>query len=117
MSNLHWGSDMTSDQHSVAAEERLDSSRDRQVSFRIPLALDQRLDALVDRALDAGERTNRRELLAAILFTAGQDGDELGALLKRYRRATVREAMLDQDTGNLIEFRRRAPGPRPRANA
>ena len=107
---------MMSDQHPVGAAERLDNSRDRQVSFRIPLALDQRLDALVDRAIDAGERTNRRELLAAIVFAAGHSGEELGALLRSYRKATVREAVLDQDTGNLIEFRRRAPGPRPRGS-
>lgn len=110
---------MAGERHSVQADERLDASRDRQVSFRLPMALDQRLDALVDRALEAGERTNRRELLSALLLQAAHDGDELGALLRDFRRATVRDALLDQDATtddtNVVEFVRRAPGPRSRS--
>lgn len=44
---------MTQDRHPVGRGQRLDGSPDRQVSFRLPLAVDQRLDALVERAVDA----------------------------------------------------------------
>ena len=115
MSNVHLGTDMSDDRHSVQADERLATSRDRQVSFRLPMALDQRLDALVDRAVDAGERTNRREILSAILYAAAYDGNELGELLRTYRRAQVREAILDLDAENVVEFARHAPGPRSKA--
>lgn len=95
--------------------ERLDTSRDRQVSFRLPLAIDQRLDALAQRAVVAGERTNRRELLSAILFAVDDDGETLGGLLRSYRCATVRDALLDVTTDdNVISFVRHSPGPRIR---
>lgn len=102
---------MTEKQH---PEERLDASRDRQVSFRMPLALDQRLDALVQRAIDAGERTNRREVLSALLLATDLNGDGLGETLRAYRRATVSVAVLDVPEGNVISFQRHAPGPRVR---
>lgn len=94
--------------------ERLDNSRDRQVSFRLPLALDQRLDALAQRAVDAGERTNRREILSALLFSANHDGEALGVMLRAYRRAAVRDAVLDLPIDNVLDFKRHAPGPRIR---
>ena len=105
---------MEEHRRAIPASERLDGSRDRQVSFRIPLALDQRLDALVQRAEDAGERTNRRELLAALLYAVDLSGDNLGDALRAYRRATVRDAVLDVDVENIVEFARHAPGPRTR---
>lgn len=106
---------MAEGRHPVGADQRLDGSPDRQVSFRIPLALDQRLDALVERAVDAGERTNRREVLSALLFAAQANGEDLGALLRKYRRASVGDAVLDvQADDNVIAFARHQPGPRAR---
>jgi hypothetical protein len=70
----------------VDRAERIVASRDKQVGLRLPLAIDQRLDALMARAIDAGERTTRRELLAAVILAAEPTGDELGVLLKNYRR-------------------------------
>lgn len=106
---------MTEDRHPVGKDLRLDGSPDRQVSLRIPLALDQRLDALVDRAVESGERTNRREVLSALLYAADGDGDSLGDLLRRYRRASVGDAVLDVETDeNVIAFARHHPGPRTR---
>jgi hypothetical protein len=88
--------------------------RDGQMSFRLPLALDQRLDVLVGRADAVGERTNRREVLAALLFAADMDGEQLGDTIRRYRRATVRDAVLDVPAGKVLDFKRHAPGPRAR---
>ena len=96
---------------------RLTHAKDRQFGFRWPLALDQRLDDLVERATDAGEKTNRRELLAALLLDAAYDGEDLGRLLRRYRTSSVRDAMLvpgEGVDGDVIEFPRHKPGPRIR---
>lgn len=107
---------MTRDRHSVPLDARLCSSQDRQVGLRWPVALDRRLDDLLDRAEDAGERTNRRELIAALLLAAEYDGDELRELLRTYRTALVRDAPLatDVEDGNVLKFEPPSPGPRPR---
>lgn len=104
---------MAESRHPVGADLRLDGSPDRQVSFRIPLALDQRLDALVERAVEAGERTNRREVLSALLFAAQADGQQLGTILRTYRRASVGDAVLDvQPDDNVLAFARLAVSTR-----
>jgi hypothetical protein len=105
---------MTRERHSVNPEERLRDSADKQVSIRWPIALDQRLDDLLDRADAVGENTNRRELLAALLFDADPSGDELRDLLQRYRTALVREAPLGdvEVKGDVLLFRKHRPGPR-----
>lgn len=95
----------------VDGAERLVASRDKQVGLRLPLAIDQRLDALMARAVDAGERTTRRELLAAIILEAEHTGDELGLLLKKYRRAKVADAILDAEPTNVAYISHK-PGPR-----
>jgi hypothetical protein len=95
----------------IDPHERLASSRDRQVGLRFPFAIDQRLDALLGRAVDAGERTTRRELLAAIILSIELSGDDLGALLRTYRRANVRDALLDAHQDN-VTYLSHKPGPR-----
>jgi hypothetical protein len=95
----------------VDRAERIITSRDKQVGLRLPLAIDQRLDALMGRAIDAGERTTRRELVAAIILAAEPNGDEVGRLLKNYRRATVGDALLDVEPTNVAYISHK-PGPR-----
>jgi hypothetical protein len=88
---------------------------DRQFGFRWPVALDRRLDQLVERANGAGERTNRRELLAALLLNADFTGEELSQLVRTFRLATVGDAVLRAGGGaddNVIEFLHHRPGPR-----
>lgn len=97
---------------SEGADTRLVASKDRQLGFRWPLALDQRLDALVERANDAGEKANRREVLAALLLAADPSGEQLGAMLRAFRTATVAEAILDADIATVFEFPVHKPGPR-----
>ena len=98
--------------HTVETAALLRESRDKQVGLRMPLAVDQRLDALVARATAAGERTTRRELLAAILCGTDLDGRELGEALRRFRTMTVGEAILDVDIENVVELVSHTPGPR-----
>lgn len=91
--------------------ERLIASRDRQVGLRLPLAIDQRIDALLARAVDAGERTTRRELLAAIILATELSGDGISLLLKTYRRANVGDALLDTNR-DKVRYLNHKPGPR-----
>jgi hypothetical protein len=95
----------------IDPDERLVASRDRQVGLRLPFAIDQRLDALLARAVEAGERTTRRELLAAIILSTELSGDDLGGLLRAYRRANVRDALLDARQDN-VAYLSHKPGPR-----
>ena len=93
--------------------ERLIDSRDRQVGLRLPLAVDQRIDALIRRATDAGERTNRRELIAAILADSDLTGEQLGTLLRSFRTAKVRDVLLDVDAASdVLHLVSHKPGPR-----
>ncbi|EIU07583.1 hypothetical protein MA5S0422_0058 [Mycobacteroides abscessus 5S-0422] len=102
------------DDVAVERHELVINSRDKQVGLRLPLAVDQRIDALMSRATEAGERTNRKELIAALLATADMTGEELGNLLRRYRRSKVAEVLLDLDSSaDVIPLVAHKPGPRP----
>lgn len=95
----------------VDRAERIVTSRDKQVGLRLPLAIDQRLDALLARAVEAGERTTRRELLAAIVLAVESSGEDLGQMLRAYRRATVGDALMDVEPSNVAYINHK-PGPR-----
>lgn len=107
---------MAETRHSVDATELLRLSRDRQVSLRLPLALDQRLDALVERATKAGERTTRAELLQALILDCDLDGIDVGNRLRQLRTATCGDAVLDHTMSrdNVLQFSAHKPGPRTR---
>lgn len=107
---------MAEETHHLSRSEKLVASKDRQANVRWPIALDDRLDGLVRRANEAGDRTNRRELLAALLFGADFTGDALRELLTSYRTATVGQALLgsgdDDEHGDVVAFQSHRPGPR-----
>lgn len=102
------------DDIAVDRHENVLRSRDKQVGLRIPVAVDQRIDALLARATAAGERTNRKELVAALLANADLSGEELGQLLRRYRTSKVGEVLLDLDDSGttVIHLVAQKPGPR-----
>lgn len=88
-------------------------------SFVLPAAIHERLDWLVAAAVRAGEdrRLSRTEVVAALVATAGQDGDALRGALHAYRTATVRDLLLEEhaDVGeNVVALNARRPGPRSR---
>ena len=105
---------MTSDRrHSVPLGENLSRSRDRQVGMRLPIALDQKLDHLLAAAVGAGERTNRKELVAALIATCELDGAALGEVLRRYRTMTVRDALPESPSdAKVVRLGAQKPGPR-----
>jgi len=80
-----------------------------------PLPADRRLDQLVAAANDAGAGTRRNELVAAIVAAAEPNGDLLLQLVLRWRRALVRDVVLDVDPeANLVYLPRYGPGRRKR---
>ncbi len=85
------------------------------VGLSFPLPISDRLDALVSLAEASGERTNRKELVAALILSAPSEGPELAQRLRSYRQASAGDAVLDgQETSAVLTIARRRPGPRPR---
>jgi hypothetical protein len=80
-----------------------------------PRAIDAYLDSLVAVAEAVNERTNRRELLAAIVLAVKPDGTRLARILREYRGATVADITSDAEAeGDFAVFERHRPGPRHR---
>jgi hypothetical protein len=92
----------------------LEDVKDKGTSLRWPVPIDHRLDLLVK--LGRGERTNRTELLASLVLTAPESAEELSQIIRRYRSAKVRNALVGEGReGEVISIARpRKPGPRPR---
>jgi hypothetical protein len=97
---------------------RLVDQRESNLGVLVPLPISERLEALTEALDRAGHgRVARKELVGALLLAATQDTAELAELLRRYRVAKVRNAVVGQvPPGRLITFPQRAPGPRPRAS-
>jgi hypothetical protein len=103
--------------HSLHVGDRLRESADRGVSFRWPVAIDERLDALSARAREVGQIVSRRELIAALVFGVDLSAEEISDLVRRYRISTVGDALLDHigvNADNVVEFAQHRPGPRVR---
>ena len=85
---------------------------ERRVGLALPAVLSERLDELVTIIEASGERTSRKELLGALLLAAPSNGRALARVVKEYRMATVRSAMVR--SADSFTSHPRAPGPRPR---
>jgi hypothetical protein len=97
---------------SLDADSRVRDNPERQTTVAWPLPVDVRLDRLLDQATEAGERTSRRELLAALVATCDLTDAELSEMLRRYRTATVRQILPIPDGENVLPFTKQPPGPR-----
>lgn len=94
-------------------DQRVDESPRRNCGVAWPLAVDARLEELVRRANAAGERTNRRELLSAIVCAFDPEPDEFSSVLRAYRTMTVAQvALTEPDADNVVHIKRFGPGPR-----
>lgn len=97
------------------ADQRLDRCEAKGAAITWPIPLDGLLDQLVSAADEAGQKTTRKELAAAILLAAPRDGEALATLVTEYRKATVARVLPEVVSGdNVIPFQIQRPGPRRR---
>jgi hypothetical protein len=71
----------------------------------LPLAVDARLEDLLRRAQEEGSRTSRSEIVAALVWGTDLGGDELGVVIRDYRRSIQKTPDPAPAT--------HGPGPRP----
>lgn len=62
-----------------------------QSSIHWPAPVDARLNQLVDLAVLAGERLSKADLVGALVAAAPDDGEQLGLIVRRYRRTRAGE--------------------------
>ena len=87
-----------------------------QSSVYWPAPIDQRLNDLVALAERSGERLSKADLLGALVLSAPDDGEELGVLVRSYRRSATRDVIGSRDTDAVVSLEARRPGRR-RASA
>lgn len=99
----------------IAPKERLLDCPEMDVGLALPLPVTRRLDLLTRRLDEAGDRGYRKELIAALILAAPEDGAELADLLRRYRTALARDAAVKGSAAAaVLEGERPAPGRRRR---
>lgn len=99
----------------IPADAPLQGLPERNVGLALSDPVSARLDALVALAEAAGERTNRKELVAALIVGTDTESGHLVALVRRYRSALARDTLLTPDDAPpVLIFPRRSPGPRRR---
>ncbi len=82
-------------------------------SITWPLPADRRLDQLVQLANDAGAATHRNELTAALVAAASPDSEGLLQLILSWRRAVVKDVVVDVPAdAEVIFLPRYGPGRR-----
>jgi hypothetical protein len=96
-------------------EARLTSCEEQSITIGLPGPLNERLDSLVDLADDEGAKTNRKELVAALILAASESASELANAVIALRKAKVRDAAVVGDLAAVLKFQRHQPGPRRRA--
>src|SRR5436189_194511 len=99
-------------QHQVAirGSDRLSRVPERAVGVSFPLPVSARLDGLVGQVEAAGNRTSRKELLAALVLAAADDPDSLDDLVRSYRRARVVDAGLAAGEDEVVTLAANVPG-------
>jgi hypothetical protein len=99
----------------IPSDSPLRDAPEEGIGVTVPAPLSDRINALVDLLDAAGERTSRKELIAALILAARPLSDELANTLRAYRRASVRDALVEPDrAGETVQLAPRRPGPRPR---
>lgn len=99
---------------SLAWDETAVRTSARNRTFMLPDVVSERLDALVEHLDVVAVRTNRAELVGALLLDTKADTQHLEQLLRRYRLASVADAHLGDQHGERLQLHAPAPGPRPR---
>ena len=82
----------------LGADLKASTAVTKQAGLTWPVPADRRLDQLVELANDAGAKTHRNELAAAIVTAAEADGDVLLQLVLDWRRSKVRDVIVNPAT-------------------
>ena len=86
-----------------------------QINVSVPAPLNARLDALVELANQAGENTNRKEVVSALLLSAPESGNAIADHVRAFRQAAANDAAVPgYDESEFLHPRKQGPGPRPR---
>jgi hypothetical protein len=102
-------------QRRISAGTPLRECPEGKLGLAVPLPLSDRLDALVAIAETDGDRTNRKEVVASLIYGAKPESADLLAILRNYRQATAGDARLDgRANDSTVPLPTRRPGPRPR---
>lgn len=106
---------MRDEDRGVRLESRLKAHTavSKQAAISWPLPADRRLDQLVELANEAGAKTRRNEMAAAIIAATEADEELLFQLVVRWRRAHVCDVVIDapQEDG-VVYLPRYGPGRR-----
>jgi hypothetical protein len=88
---------------------------EKQIALPLPAPLSGRLDALLGLAEEANEPTSRKELVAALLLAAPEEGESLRELLRSFRTAAVDESFVPGFDASFFLEPYRNQGRRPEA--
>ena len=103
---------MKVDPMSLDADSFVIDTLDKPAAINWPRAVEVRLEQLLAQAKAAGERTSRKELVAALVATSKLSDAQLGRMLRRYRTAKVRDILSVPADENVVPFTKQRPGPR-----
>jgi hypothetical protein len=88
----------------VWPDEKLDRAERYRVNMMVASPLAGRLKVLLSTARNAGETTNRRELIGAIVLAAPADGPALARMLERYWHGTASDAVIGGNERETLAF-------------
>jgi hypothetical protein len=97
---------------SLDADSFVIDNPEKPASINWPVTVEVRLEQLLAQAKAAGERTSRKELVAALVATSKLSDVQLGRMLRKYRTARVRDILPVPEGENVVPFSKRPPGPR-----
>jgi hypothetical protein len=99
----------------IPSQTPLPSCPERSVGLSLPVPITARIDLLVQLAEQAGERTSRKEIVAACILGAPDGAEELVRWLRIYRRSPADSVYpAGPKLADALELRPAQPGPRPR---
>jgi len=96
----------------VNPDARLALCQEQPASLSFVAPINERLDQLVELADEAGARTTRKELLAALILAAPDSAVALRDAVLTYRTSRARDAAVQSDPDRVLELRPHRPGPR-----
>ena len=98
----------------VNLQDKAWRSPQRNSGLNLPHAVDFKIDDLLDIAADAGERSSRKEIVAALIAVATTDPDQLVEILRTYRSLSNGAILASEGStdAQVVELRQAGPGPR-----